>query len=58
MNYLSHLIRSWKWSFILLTNGIFPNIWKKKVSDEICNNRDKKSRAHLLKQMYGIEENG
>jgi hypothetical protein len=42
----------------LFVHGIFPNIWETKVSDEICNNKNNKTRAYLLKHMYGIEENG
>ena len=53
-SYLSHLTRAWKLSFVLLVHGIFPNVWKTKASDEIC--KESKTRAYLLKNMYGIEE--
>jgi len=58
MTYFGHLLRAWKWAFVLLVHGLFPFIWETKVSDEICKNKNNKTRAHLLKQMYGIEENG
>jgi hypothetical protein len=38
-----HLLRAWKWAFVLLVHGLFPFIWETKVSDEICKN--KKSRT-------------
>ncbi len=40
IGYFKHLIRAWRWSFILLVHGIFPEIWKTKVSDEICKKKD------------------
>lgn len=55
MGYLKHLLRAWRWSFILFVHGIFPDIWKTKVSDEMTG-ASQKSRAHLLKNMYNIEE--
>jgi hypothetical protein len=58
LNYFQHLFLAWKWAFVLLVHGVFPNIWETKVSDEICNNKNNKTRAYLLKHMYGIEENG
>jgi hypothetical protein len=57
IRYFAHLLRSWKWAFILLVHGLFPFIWETKVSDEICKNKNNKTRAYLLKNMYGIEEN-
>lgn len=36
MSYFAHLIRAFKWAFILMVHGLIPNIWKTKVSDEIC----------------------
>jgi hypothetical protein len=41
---------------MLLIHGLFPFIWETRVSNEICNNKNKKARAYLLKNMYGIEE--
>ena len=55
MGYLKHLIRAWRWAFILFVHGLFPDVWKTKVSDEITGSSGK-SRAHMLKHMYGIEE--
>lgn len=54
-NYFQHLARAWRWSFILFVHGLFPEIWKTKVSDEICQSKGS-SRAYMLKNMYGIEE--
>lgn len=54
IGYFSHLIRAYRWAFILLVHGIFPNIWKTKVSDEICNKNDK-TRQYLLDKHYGIK---
>ena len=36
VGYFKHLCRAWRWAFILLVHGIFPEIWKTKASDEIC----------------------
>jgi hypothetical protein len=55
MGYLKHLLRAWRLAFILIIHGIFPNIWQHKASDELTG-VSRKSRAHMLKTMYGIEE--
>jgi len=56
-NYFQHLKRAWWLSFILFVHGLFPNVWKTRASDEICQkNKYNPTRAHLLKSMYGIEE--
>lgn len=54
MTYVGHLLRAWKWSFCLFVHGVFPNVWKTKVSSEMCN--PSATRAYLLKTMYGIDE--
>jgi hypothetical protein len=36
IGYFQHLYRAWRWAIILLIHGIFPEIYKTKVSDEIC----------------------
>ena len=36
IGYFKHLYRAWRWAFILLVHGIFPEIWKTTVSSEIC----------------------
>jgi hypothetical protein len=56
VSYFGHLLRAWKWAFVLLVHGLFPNIWKTKVSDEICATRTTPSRRYMLKAMYNIEE--
>jgi len=55
MSYFGHLLRAWKWAFILIVHGLFPNIWKTKVSDEICGGNSK-TRKYILDKMYGIDE--
>jgi hypothetical protein len=57
LGYFQHLVRAWKLSFVLLIHGLFPFIWETKASDEICKNKNNKTRAYLLKNQYGIEEN-
>lgn len=57
LGYFQHLFRAWKWAFMLLVHGLFPFIWETKVSGEICNNKNNKTRAYLLKHHFGIEEN-
>jgi hypothetical protein len=57
ISYFSHLLRAWKWAFVLIIHGLFPFIWETKVSDEICKNKNNKTRAYLLRKMYGIDEN-
>ena len=58
ISYIKHLFRAWKIAFILLTHGVFPNIWKTKASDLLCKERlgDDATRAYMLKHMYGIVE--
>jgi len=36
IGYFAHLYREWRGGVILLIHGIFNEIWKTKVSDEIC----------------------
>jgi hypothetical protein len=40
ISYFEHLYRAWRWSLILFIHGIFPEIWKTKVSDEIKSKKD------------------
>lgn len=56
IGYFRHLYRAWRWAIILLVHGIFPNIWKTKVSDEICNASISSTRKYLLEKHYGIEQ--
>jgi hypothetical protein len=59
LTYFSHLIRAWKWAFMLFVHGLFPNIWKTSVSDQMCADKQvsKATRDYLLKKMYNIDEN-
>jgi len=43
---------------MLLIHGLFPNIWKTKVSDQMCVAKevDSATRKYLLKTMYGIKD--
>ncbi len=41
IGYFKHLYRAWRWALILVIHGIFPEIYKTKVSDEICKNKVK-----------------
>jgi hypothetical protein len=36
IGYFAHLKRAWRWAFILIVHGIFPEVWKTTVSSEIC----------------------
>lgn len=60
LSYLQHLVRSLRWASILVIHGIFPNVWPTKVSGEMCKDKDQnsrhRSRAYMLKHMYGIDE--
>lgn len=58
IGYFQHLARAWKWAFMLIVHGLFPNIWKSEVSDQICVNKevDSATRKYLLKTMWGIED--
>lgn len=53
MGYFTHLYRAWRWAFILIVHGIFPETWKTKVSEEICNKSDK-TRRYLIEKHYGL----
>lgn len=41
IGYFKHLYRAWRWALILLVHGIFPEIYKTTVSDEICKTKGK-----------------
>ena len=41
IGYFKHLYRAWRWALILLIHGIFPEIYKTTVSDEICKGKVK-----------------
>lgn len=43
---------------MLLVHGVLPNVWKDKVSTEMCVDRevDNATRAYMLKTMYNIVE--
>lgn len=58
MNYFQHLYRAWRWAFMLIVHGILPNVWKDKVSTEMCVDKevDNATRAYMLKTMYNIVE--
>jgi len=36
MSYFQHLARAFKISIVLIVHGIFPNIWKTKASELLC----------------------
>ena len=36
ISYFIHLFHAWKVAFILIVNGLFPNIWEWKASELIC----------------------
>lgn len=43
---------------MLIVHGILPNVWKDKVSTEMCVDKevDNATRAYMLKTMYNIVE--
>lgn len=59
LTYFQHLTRAWKWALMLLVHGLFPNIWKTAVSDQMCVAKevDSATRKYLLKTMWNIETN-
>lgn len=54
IGYWRHLFRAWRWAGILLVHGVMPDVWKTRVSDEICNHSDA-TRKYLLQRQYGIK---
>ena len=40
MNYVQHLIRAWSIAFILMVHGVFPNVWKTKANELLCDHID------------------
>ena len=54
IGYFKHLYRAWRWALILLVHGIFPEIYKTTVSDEICGKSDA-TRRYLLEKHYKIK---
>ncbi|NDB85798.1 MAG: capsule biosynthesis protein [Alphaproteobacteria bacterium] len=49
IGYFQHLYRAWRWAFILIIHGIYPEIYKTTVSDEIC----KKKKDDWKRYSYG-----
>lgn len=41
IGYFKHLYRAWRWAAILIVHGIYPEIYKTTVSDEICKTKGK-----------------
>jgi hypothetical protein len=35
MGYFEHLYQAWRYAFILVVHGLYPDIWETKVSDDI-----------------------
>ena len=35
-SYIQHLYHAWKVAGILIVHGLFPNVWKTKASDNLC----------------------
>lgn len=58
LNYFQHLYRAWRWALMLLVHGLLPNVWKDKVSKEMCVEveLDNKTRIYMLDKMYHITE--
>jgi hypothetical protein len=44
LSYLAHLGRAYKVAFILMVHGLFPNIWKNKASDNLCNHTEQSDK--------------
>lgn len=40
MNYVQHLIRAWSIAFILIIHGVFPNVWKTRANELLCDHDD------------------
>lgn len=40
MNYIQHLIRAWSIAFILIIHGVFPNVWKTRANELLCDHID------------------
>jgi hypothetical protein len=35
-SYFHHLYHAWRVAGILIVHGLFPNVWKTKASDNLC----------------------
>lgn len=40
IGYVKHLYRCLRWALILVIHGVYPNVFKTTVSDEICNGKN------------------
>ena len=40
MNYIQHLIRAWSIAFVLIIHGVFPNVWKTRANELLCDHHD------------------
>jgi hypothetical protein len=45
MNYIQHLIRAWSIASILIIHGVFPNVWKTRANELLCDH-DGVSKSH------------
>ena len=54
IGYFRHLYRAWRWGIILFVHGIFPELFKTTVSDEICKKSDR-TREYLISKHYRIK---
>ena len=54
MNYFQHLKRSWTIAGVLLVHGLFPNVWKNKASNMLCQDNMSSTRKYLLDH-YGVK---
>lgn len=53
MSYVEHLLRAWKIAGILIIHGIYPDIWKTKASDLLCDTKHSPTYKNLMKH-YGV----
>ena len=51
ISYFKHMFRTWRWGAILFIHGLFPNVFKTTVSDEMCNHDDMVAQAEFERKL-------
>lgn len=51
LTYFQHLKRAWSIAGILIVHGLFPNVWKTKASDMLCQDHMSSTKKYLLNHL-------
>lgn len=54
MTYFQHLTRAWKIAGILIVHGVYPDLWKTRASELLCEKNHSPTYKHLMKH-YDVD---